>query len=224
MPALSAFLRKMPVEALREYFDRPEIGLPIEFDWSVPEAELPGPLMRAIPAAAPPVTLLTPVTAPNAAFLFNGCLMGTPSCTVAPVTPTPPVDPAPPVDPTPPADPAPAANPTTTPVVERAITMTRGVITAIGNLPAPRVSAGRAPGDIATGNLNDGSNTLLNIFAQPFPLGRVVLPSSGGNARPDGGAAGAAATVAGSNNQGPAASSEPIVDFMQNFWAWRRSN
>ena len=48
MPALSAFLRKMPVEALREYFDRPEIGLPIEFDWSVPEAELPGPLMRAI--------------------------------------------------------------------------------------------------------------------------------------------------------------------------------
>ena len=34
--ALSAFLRKTPGEALREYFDRPEIGLPTEFDWSVP--------------------------------------------------------------------------------------------------------------------------------------------------------------------------------------------
>jgi len=28
LTALSAFLRKTPGEALREYFDRPEIGLP----------------------------------------------------------------------------------------------------------------------------------------------------------------------------------------------------
>ena len=48
MTALSAFLRKTPGEALREYFDRPEIGLPIEFDWSVPEAELSRPLLGAI--------------------------------------------------------------------------------------------------------------------------------------------------------------------------------
>ena len=46
--ALSAFLRKTPGEALREYFDRPEIGLPPEFDWSVPEAELSRPLLGAI--------------------------------------------------------------------------------------------------------------------------------------------------------------------------------
>jgi len=46
--ALSAFLRKTPGEALREYFDRPEIGLPTEFDWSVPEAELSRPLLGAI--------------------------------------------------------------------------------------------------------------------------------------------------------------------------------
>jgi hypothetical protein len=46
--ALSAFLRKTPGEALREYFDRPEIGLPTEFDWSVPEAELSKPLLGAI--------------------------------------------------------------------------------------------------------------------------------------------------------------------------------
>ena len=45
--ALSAFLRKTPGEALREYFDRSEIGLP-EFDWSVPEAELSRPLLGAI--------------------------------------------------------------------------------------------------------------------------------------------------------------------------------
>ncbi len=48
MTALSAFLRKTPGEALREYFDRPEIGLPTEFDWSVPEAELSKPLLGAI--------------------------------------------------------------------------------------------------------------------------------------------------------------------------------
>ena len=48
MPAISAFLRKTPSDALRDYFDRPEIGLPLEFDWSVPETELPGPLMSAI--------------------------------------------------------------------------------------------------------------------------------------------------------------------------------
>jgi hypothetical protein len=46
--ALSAFLRKTPGEALREYFDRPEIGLPTEFDWSVPEAELSRPLLGAV--------------------------------------------------------------------------------------------------------------------------------------------------------------------------------
>jgi hypothetical protein len=46
--ALSAFLRKTPGEALREDFDRPEIGLPTEFDWSVPEAELSRPLLGAI--------------------------------------------------------------------------------------------------------------------------------------------------------------------------------
>src|SRR5690606_19441099 len=46
--ALSAFLRKTPGEALREYFDRPEIGLPTEFDWSVPGAELSRPLLGAI--------------------------------------------------------------------------------------------------------------------------------------------------------------------------------
>ena len=50
MTALSAFLRKTPGEALCEYFDRPEIGLPSEFDWSVPEAELPKLLLRAIEA------------------------------------------------------------------------------------------------------------------------------------------------------------------------------
>ncbi len=48
MTALSAFLRKTPSEALREYFDRPEIGLPTEIDWNLPEAELSGPLMGAI--------------------------------------------------------------------------------------------------------------------------------------------------------------------------------
>ncbi|MCA1791316.1 MAG: hypothetical protein LC667_16125 [Thioalkalivibrio sp.] len=48
MTALSALLRKTPSEGLREYFDRPEIGLPIEIDWSVRDADLPGPLMGAI--------------------------------------------------------------------------------------------------------------------------------------------------------------------------------
>ncbi len=48
MTALSALLRKTPGEALREYFDRPEIGLPTEFDWTVPEARLSGPLLSAI--------------------------------------------------------------------------------------------------------------------------------------------------------------------------------
>jgi hypothetical protein len=33
---------------MSEYFDRPEIGLPTEFDWSVPEAELSRPLLGAI--------------------------------------------------------------------------------------------------------------------------------------------------------------------------------
>ena len=48
MTALSAFLRRTPGEALRQYFDRPEIGLSTEFDWNVPEAELPKPLIGAI--------------------------------------------------------------------------------------------------------------------------------------------------------------------------------
>lgn len=48
MTALSALLRKTPGEALREYFDRPEIGLPTEFDWTVPDMQLPGPLLSAI--------------------------------------------------------------------------------------------------------------------------------------------------------------------------------
>jgi hypothetical protein len=46
--ALSTFLRKTPGEALRDYFDRPEIGLPAGFDWSLPEPELPRPLLGAI--------------------------------------------------------------------------------------------------------------------------------------------------------------------------------
>jgi hypothetical protein len=46
--ALSAFLRKTPGEALREYFDRPEIGLPTEFDWPESDADLSGPLLGAI--------------------------------------------------------------------------------------------------------------------------------------------------------------------------------
>lgn len=48
MTALSAFLRKTPGEALREYFDRPEIGLPTEFDWLASDADLSGPLLGAI--------------------------------------------------------------------------------------------------------------------------------------------------------------------------------
>lgn len=48
MTALSAFLRKTPGEALREYFDRPEIGLPTEFDWPASDADLSGPLLGAI--------------------------------------------------------------------------------------------------------------------------------------------------------------------------------
>ena len=48
MTALSALLRKTPGEGLREYFDRPEIDLPVEIDWSVRDADLPGPLMSAI--------------------------------------------------------------------------------------------------------------------------------------------------------------------------------
>ena len=46
MTALSALLRKTPSGALREYFDRPEIGMPTEFDWTVPEAQLSGPLLN----------------------------------------------------------------------------------------------------------------------------------------------------------------------------------
>jgi len=45
---MSALLRKTPSGALREYFDRPEIGLPPEFDWTVPETQLTGPLLSAI--------------------------------------------------------------------------------------------------------------------------------------------------------------------------------
>ena len=48
MTALSAFLRKTPGQALREYFDRPEVGLPAEFDWTLPEPELSRPLVKAI--------------------------------------------------------------------------------------------------------------------------------------------------------------------------------
>lgn len=48
MTALSVFLRKTPGQALREYFVRPEVGLPAEFDWTVPEPQLSGPLFKAI--------------------------------------------------------------------------------------------------------------------------------------------------------------------------------
>ncbi|MCI5076819.1 hypothetical protein [Oricola sp.] len=48
MTALSAFLRRTPGEALREYFDRPEIGLPTEFDWPEADTDLSGPLLGAI--------------------------------------------------------------------------------------------------------------------------------------------------------------------------------
>ncbi len=48
MTALSAFLRKTPGQALRAYFARPEVGLPAEFDWTLPEPQLSGPLLRAI--------------------------------------------------------------------------------------------------------------------------------------------------------------------------------
>ncbi|MBK5911437.1 hypothetical protein CCR85_08030 [Rhodothalassium salexigens] len=48
MTALSAFLRKTPGEALREYFDRPEIGLPTEFEWPASDADLSGPLLAAL--------------------------------------------------------------------------------------------------------------------------------------------------------------------------------
>nr|WP_221238520.1 hypothetical protein [Roseospira visakhapatnamensis] len=45
---MSAFIRKTPGEALRQYFDRPEIGLPTEFDWTVPDEDLSRPLLGAI--------------------------------------------------------------------------------------------------------------------------------------------------------------------------------
>lgn len=48
MPAVAAFIRRTPATSLRAYFDRPEIGLPDEFDWSVPEADLAKPLLSAI--------------------------------------------------------------------------------------------------------------------------------------------------------------------------------
>lgn len=48
MTALSSFLRKTPSEALRAYFDRPEIGLPTEFGWPAADADLSGPLLGAI--------------------------------------------------------------------------------------------------------------------------------------------------------------------------------
>ena len=108
--------------------------------------------------------------------------------------------------------------------------MTRAGITAISNLPAVRSGGGRSPGDMAGANLNDGTNTLLNIFNQPFSLGVVLMnTASGGNARAPAssgaggtGASGAAAAPGGGSATG--SSAEPIVDFMQNFWAWRRAN
>jgi len=48
LTALSAFLRKTPSEALREYFDRPEIGLPTEFEWPEADTDLSVPLFGAI--------------------------------------------------------------------------------------------------------------------------------------------------------------------------------
>lgn len=48
MTALSTFIRKTPGTALREYFDRPDIGLPAGFDWSLPETSLQKPLLGAI--------------------------------------------------------------------------------------------------------------------------------------------------------------------------------
>ncbi|KGJ18772.1 hypothetical protein [Paracoccus sanguinis] len=48
MSALSAFLRRTPGEALREYFDRPEIGLTTKLDWTVSEGALARPLLGAI--------------------------------------------------------------------------------------------------------------------------------------------------------------------------------
>jgi len=48
MAALSSFLRKTPPEALRAYFDRPEIGLPTEFEWPATDTDLSGPLLGAI--------------------------------------------------------------------------------------------------------------------------------------------------------------------------------
>jgi hypothetical protein len=46
--ALSAFLRKTPGGALREYFDRPEIGPPTGFDWPASDADHSEPLFGAI--------------------------------------------------------------------------------------------------------------------------------------------------------------------------------
>src|SRR5690606_23323583 len=46
--ALSAFLRKPPGEALREYFARPDAGLPPAFDSPAPDADLSGPRLGAI--------------------------------------------------------------------------------------------------------------------------------------------------------------------------------
>lgn len=48
MAALSSFLRKTPPEALRAYFEQPEIGLPTEFGWPAADTDLSGPLLGAI--------------------------------------------------------------------------------------------------------------------------------------------------------------------------------
>lgn len=48
MTALSTFLRKTPGDALRAYFDRPEIGLPAAIDWALPDPKLSRPLLTAI--------------------------------------------------------------------------------------------------------------------------------------------------------------------------------
>lgn len=48
MTAISAFLRKTPREALRQYFERFDNGRCLEVDWRAPESDLPACLMNAI--------------------------------------------------------------------------------------------------------------------------------------------------------------------------------
>jgi len=101
--------------------------------------------------------------------------------------------------------------------------MTRAGIAAISNLPAVRSGGGRSPGDLAGANQNDGTNTLLNIYSQPFSLGVVLMNTASGGTGPA--AASAPGTAVAPTGGAPAANSaDPIVDFMQNFWAWRRAN